>query len=252
MRCLLFLFFAAVVVPASAWEVSGRRELGTLPSGGSVRETTIGGDGTSARTTSILFNNKSWVLRVVDSPAPGETKLAEVLAQSGCVAGVNGSYFHPDFRPAGLAISDGKQINGFEKAKLLSGVLAVRGSRIEIVRSSRFQSSPDVRQAVQAGPMLVEGGEPTVGLNNERPARRTVIATDGRGQWALVYMTSVTLAEAAKILSLPGTISDWKVATALNLDGGSSSGLWADAAPSPVSRPALGRVRNYIGLSPKP
>lgn len=252
MRCLLPAVIAALVVPASAWEVSGSRELGTLPSGAGIRETTFAGGGTSARATSLVFSNKSWALRVVDSPQPGEATLAGALAQAGCVAGVNGSYFHPDFRPVGLAISDGRLVNGFERAKLLSGVLAVRGGRIEIVRSSKFQNSPEVRQAVQAGPVLVEDGAPTSGLNSERPARRTVVATDGRGQWALVYMTAVTLSDAAEILSTPGAIAEWKVATALNLDGGSSSGLWADASPAPVSRPELARVRNFIGIAPKP
>jgi uncharacterized protein YigE (DUF2233 family) len=249
---LVSLACAAASLPAAAWEVTGSRELGTLPGGGQVREVEVSEDGRTARITAILFSSRSYDLRVVDSPDPGQTKLSSVLAQAGCIAGVNGGYFHPDFRPVGLAIADGKQLHPFEKAKLLSGVLAVRGARIEMVRSSRFQNSGDVRQAIQAGPMLLDSGAPSVGLNAERTARRTVAATDGRGQWGLLYMTSVTLADAAGILTIPALLGPWNVMQALNLDGGSSSGLWAESSPHPVTRPELGHVRNYIGIAPKP
>ena len=188
---------------------------------------------------------------MLDSNSPGQTKLESTLAEAGCVAGVNGSYFQEDFRPVGLMIADGREIQPFAKAKLLAGVLAVRGTRLEIVRSSAFTASPDVRQAVQCGPMLVEGGHPTAGLNTERSARRTIVATDGQGRWALIYLTSVPLAEAAQILTVPGVLGVWKPVTALNLDGGSSSGLWAATSPEPVSLPEFGHVRNYIGIAPR-
>lgn len=216
-----------------------------------MREVQLSDNGVTARVTAIVFSSKSYTMHVVDSPSPGTTKLAGVLAAAGCVAGVNGGYFQDDFRPVGLMVAGGSQVHAFEKAKLLSGILAVRGARIEIVRPSHFQNPGDVREAIQCGPMLVEGGHPVAGLNAERSARRTVVATDGRGQWALIYVTSVTLSDAARILTTPGVLGDWVPSTALNLDGGSSSGLWAAATPDAVSRPELGHVRNYIGISPK-
>lgn len=253
MRILLFAtIFATSFCAAAAWEVEDSRVSGNLPKGGVVREAQLSGNGVTARVTSIVFSSKSYTMHVVDSPAPGATRLAGVLDAAGCVAGVNGGYFQEDFRPVGLMVAGGRQIHAFERAKLLSGVLAVRGGRIEIARASKFQNPVDVREAIQCGPMLVEGGQPVAGLNAERSARRTVVATDGRGQWALIYMTSVTLSDAARILTTPGVLGDWVPATALNLDGGSSSGLWAAAVPDPVSRPELGHVRNYIGIVPKP
>jgi len=252
MKFLLFgALFAASFCSAAAWNVDESHVAGSLPKGGTVRETQVSDNGATARVTAVAFSSRSYAMHVVDSPAPGTTKLAGVLAAAGCVAGVNGGYFHDDFRPVGLMVAGGRQVHAFEKAKLLSGVLVVRGSRIEIVRASHFQNSGDVREAIQCGPMLVEGGHPVAGLNAERSARRTVAATDGRGQWALIYMTSVTLADAARILTTPGVLGDWAPATALNLDGGSSSGLWAASTPAAVLRPELGHVRNYIGIAPK-
>jgi uncharacterized protein YigE (DUF2233 family) len=250
MRSLLFLFAASLSVSA-AWEVSETTQMGTLPMGATVFEAQVSERGLTARVTAILFPARSYNLRVVESPSPGSTKLAGVLAAAGCVAGVNGGYFQPDFRPVGLVVADGRKIHGFEKAKLLAGVLAVRGTSLEITRSSRFKISGDVRQAIQCGPMLVENGSSTVGLNAERPARRTVVATDGHGRWALIYITSVTLADTALILMTPGVLRGWIPTTALNLDGGSSSGLWAASTPATVSLPEFGHVRNYIGIAPR-
>ena len=246
-----FILLASITHSSADWELTGAGELGKLPGGASVRKAEFGDNGVSAHLVVIVFSSKSYSLRVVDSGSPGHTKLDSALQEAGCVAGVNGSYFQEDFRPVGLMVADGREIHPLEKAKLLAGVLAVRGTRLELVRSSRFTASSDLRQAVQCGPMLVEGGQPTAGLNAARPARRTVVATDGHGRWALIYLTSVTLADAARILATPGALGDWRPATALNLDGGSSSGLWAAASPEPVSLPEFGHVRNYIGIAPR-
>ena len=252
MKWLLAPVFLASIFNSSAdWKLAGAGELGKLVGGASVRRAELSDNGTRTQLTAIIFPEKSYSLRVVDSKSPGQTKAASALAEAGCVAGVNGSYFQEDFRPVGLMIADGRELQPFAKAKLLAGVLAVRGARLEIVRSSKFTASSDLRQAVQCGPMLVEADRPTAGLNGERPARRTIIATDGQGRWAMIYLTSVTLADAAKILAVPGVLGVWRPETALNLDGGSSSGLWAATFPSPVSLPEFGHVRNYIGIVPR-
>ncbi len=245
------VLLASIVTSSAEWKVTGAGELGKLPGGGSVRRAELSDNGVSALLTAIVFPSKSYSLSVLDSRFPGCTKLDSSLAKAGCVAGVNGSYFQADFRPVGLMVADGREIQPFAKAKLLAGVLAVRGKRLEIVRSSKFANSSDLRQAIQCGPMLVEGEQPTAGLNGERSARRTVVATDGHGRWALIYLTSVTLADAARVLTIPGVLGDWNPATALNLDGGSSSGLWAATSPEPISLSELGHVRNYIGIVPR-
>ena len=171
MKCpaLLVLLTSVISAPA-AWKVSDSAELGTLRGGGLVRRAELAANGTSAQLTAITFQSKTYSLRVVDSKSPGRTKLDASLQAAGCIAGVNGGYFHDNFRPVGLMIENGVEIQPFEKAKLLAGILALRGKQWEIVRSSAFKNSPDVRQAIQCGPMLVESGQPTVGLNANRTA----------------------------------------------------------------------------------
>jgi uncharacterized protein YigE (DUF2233 family) len=203
----------------------------------------------TARLVAVLFDNRSHTLRVVESPKPGEAALADVMESRGALAGVNGGYFEPDFTPVGLVVAEGKTRQPFKKAKLLSGFIAVspKGS-VSILRSGRFDPKPGAyREALQCGPMLVENSSPVAGLNAEKIARRTVVATGSGRRVALVYLTAVTLADAAKILATPEIFGTWKPASALNLDGGSSSGLWVQDG---VSRPEIKRVRNFLELVP--
>jgi uncharacterized protein YigE (DUF2233 family) len=204
----------------------------------------------TARLVAVLFDDRSHALRIVDSPKPGESALADVMESRNALAGVNGGYFEPDFTPVGLVVAEGKTRQPFKKAKLLSGIVAVspKGA-VSIFRSARFDPKPGAyREALQCGPMLVENSSPVAGLNAEKIARRTVVATGSGGRVALVYLTSVTLADAARILTAPGIFGTWKPASALNLDGGTSSGLWVRGG---VSRPEIKRVRNFLEVVPR-
>jgi len=204
----------------------------------------------TARLVAVVFNNRDYSLRVVDSPKPGEASLADVMESRNALAGMNGGYFEPDFTPVGLVVAEGKTRQSFKKAKLLGGIVAVspKGA-VSILRSGRFDPKPGAyREALQCGPMLVENSSPVVGLNSEKIARRSVVATGSGGRVALVYLTSVTLDDAAKILARPDVFGTWSPASALNLDGGSSSGLWTRGG---VSRPEIKRVRNFLELVPR-
>lgn len=248
-RIALFTLLVSAMPRASAsWQIANSEQLGSLGRGAEVREATLSEGSQTAQLTAIVFPEKFYTLRVIDSPSPGQIKLSQVLRKSGCIAGVNGGYFHHDFRPLGLRVIRGKKTHPFETSRLLSGILIVRPDHLNIVRSKNFVAGHNLREALQCGPMLLENGLPVPGLNKERIARRTIVATDGRGHWGLCYLTSVSLADAARILMAKNLFGNWTARTALNLDGGSSSGLWAASTPAPVSRPEFGSVRDYVGL----
>lgn len=238
--------------PACAeWTVQGREMLGELPGGSTVWQCTVSGPAGQIRLNGVSFSAAKATFRVVDNPPEARQAFPGLLASAGAMAGINGGYFHPDYRPLGLAVSGGKEIHGFEKAKLLSGVLATRGGKIELVRSGVFKPGKDVRDALQAGPWLVEKGVPITGLNAERRARRSVVATDGKGHWAIITTGSLTLEETARVLALPGLAGSWSVRDALNLDGGSSTSLWAATQPKALEIFSFGTVRNYLAIVPR-
>lgn len=234
------------------WQILATQNLGSPADGVEVLETQLERKNPEghARLVAIVFNTRSHTIRVVDSPKPGETRLASLSESRQAIAGVNGGYFEPDFTPVGLVISEGKTRQKFKKAKILSGIVATspKGT-LSIFRSARFDPNPGAyREAIQCGPMLVENSTPVPGLNTEKIARRTAVATGPANQAALLYLTSVTLADAAQILTLPKILGSWHPVTALNLDGGSSSTLWAR---NTISLPEIKRVRNFLEITPK-
>jgi uncharacterized protein YigE (DUF2233 family) len=198
----------------------------------------------------LIFDAKKFTLRVIDDPRD-ELGLASAMARGGCVAGVNGAYFHPDRTPLGLVVSDGRLAHKFERAKLLSGVLVVTARGVSLQRAAEFRGTRGVTQALQAGPFLVDGGRAVGGLNATRSARRTVVLSDGKGGTALLVTSSATLAEMAQILATPGAVPGMKVTRALNLDGGSSTGVWVRRDGGAFVERPFKSVRNYVGIVPR-
>lgn len=247
---LIALITTAVLQASEPWSITTSSNLGEPAPGVSVFEARCASGEKTARVTAITFNDKVHHLRVIDSPSPGNATLQNTLRAAGALAGVNGNYFQKDFTPVGLVISGNQTVHPFQTAKILSGIAGVTpDGRTRILRSGSYDPHKNIfTQALQCGPVLVEEGKPVAGLDDAKIARRTVIATGPGGNTALIYMSSVTLAEAARILSIHGILDTWTPAIALNLDGGSSSGLWAGDA---ITLPEISRVRNFLALFAK-
>jgi hypothetical protein len=251
-RFSLCFLFAATCFARAESSLQHWTELGRLEGEVVAWEGEGWSDGRTIRLAGVSFPSSKSIFQVIDNPPENRRSLSSALAAAGAVAGSNGGYFHKDFTPLGLTVSRGETIHRFERARLLSGLLVVRHGRIELVRSGKFKSGSDVQQALQAGPWLVEKGAPVAGLDDTRSARRTIVANDGKGQWALIATSSITLADASRLLCAKGIIGPLKIANALNLDGGSSTALQAGLPPEIlIEIAALGPVRNYLIVAPR-
>ncbi|MFB1490168.1 MULTISPECIES: phosphodiester glycosidase family protein [unclassified Thiocapsa] len=211
-------------------------------------------DGKQVTAHLAFFTSRAFRLEVIDlgaGPEPAHQTLEAAFRAEGCIAGVNGGFFHPDWQPAGLVMSKGERINRFETAKLLSGVIYSDEHGIHLVRRGRFQDHPGITALLQTGPYLVESGRPVRGLSASDPRRRTFVATDWRGHWVIgATMSTLTLAELAESLASPNALTPWRVDRAINLDGGSSTGFFFDrnADHAPVTLQPRKRVRNLLGI----
>ena len=152
--------------------------------------------------------------------------------------------------PLGLVRHEGKTVSRLAtKGFSVAGVLYDDGKTLRLERSHRLSiPAGSMREAVQGGPFLVEAGRPIAGLNAQKSACRTFIATDGRGNWCLGISTPMTLKSLAEHLARPGALRGFRVQTALNLDGGSSTALQCEGHRVQSN---LKPVRNYIGLRPR-
>jgi exopolysaccharide biosynthesis protein len=197
----------------------------------------------------VSFNPKTHSFAVMDNP-DGVYDLGTASEKRGVLAAVNGGYFQPDRTPLGLVIRKGEQIHAQERAPLLSGIISTTTTGVTIQRAATFKLTPAVREALQAGPFLVEAGKPIAGLNATKDAARTVVFQDARGRAGLIMAKSPSLADMGAILTTPALFPEGKIVKALNLDGGSSTAMWVRDTPPFYSREWKG-VRDYLGVVPR-
>jgi len=198
-----------------------------------------------------VFSTKSCRVRIIDQPNEPRVDLEEIVSPGSFLAGVNGGYFDPDYKPIGLLIVDGTMIAPLQKARLLSGVLSASAKKVQISRVAEFSMSQKPDAAVECGPMIVDLGKSVRGLESTRGARRTFAAVGAGDKAALGFCSDVTLADLSNILAAI-SIPDFKIQRALNLDGGSSSAFWFKRANgSAFSIAEQKPVRDFVAIVPR-
>ena len=240
-----------------AWKLSNSQALPGPAEGVTHHVQTLAGGDAARPTTATLhvvsFDDLRYTFAVYDQGELGRNSLGEALGKHRALAGTNGGFFQPDFEPVGLLLAGGKLVEKPSHARLLSGALVVTGHHIALKRSHDPLPGKNARQAVQCGPFLVEGGRPLPGLNEGRSARRTAVFTDGNRRWGLLATSALTLEELGQILADPALLpGGLKIDKALNLDGGSSTGLWVEQpGQAPFYLHELGIVRDFVGIVPR-
>lgn len=242
MNLLLLIPAAITVIGSAAFGQYQRVEAAITPGGG---------QGTLHL---YMFDQRRTTFKIIDQggrPNQRFKDLNEAMMTMTCVAGCNGGPLNPDGDPLGLVIADGKSSGARNLAnKLTSGVLFLDGARIRLERNQEYfqRSGTPPRQLLQAGPFLVENSQTVDGLSDRHYSRRTFILTDGDNRWAIGYCPATTLHRLSLALADPKTFPNFNVATALNLDGGSSSALWIKRDHHPFYLKEIKNVRNFLGL----
>jgi uncharacterized protein YigE (DUF2233 family) len=161
------------------------------------------------------------------------------MKQTNAVAVINGGFFDSKYQAVALLVSNGQSYgtsySGF------GGMLSVDDQGNVSLRSLRDQPyNPDneqLQQATQASPMLMIGGQRTQFQADSSVRRWSVIAMDKQGRLLLIVSPSLafSLNEMADLLAS----SDLSLETAMNLDGGTSTGLYVNGANQKVTIDAL-------------
>lgn len=238
------LLLIAALAAAPAWTVQKPTVLSTHDHLTVVQEAVRQND-VAITVEAVRFDAAHHALRMLDDPA-GRYDLPGILKANGCVAGVNGGYFQPNGRPAGLMVAEGRRIEPSSPDRMLTGVVAAWPGRFSLLRVGEYKA-PAV-EARQCGPYLVDGGHVVEGLEETRLARRTAILSDGHGAGALLTCDPLPLASFAELLTTPGLVPGLTVSRALNLDGGPSTTFYT--AKPHLYRPRFAGVRDYVGLQP--
>ena len=139
---------------------------------------------------------------------------------------INASFFDEQYRPLGLLIEKGAQIQKIQKGgNLLTGIFQVSRDDASIVTREAF-SSPKILEAVQAGPRLIENGSLVTGLKEEDVSgRRSGVCIDSEKRIIIYAVTAPLFGISIREVQKRLLFADIGCQNALNLDGGSSTQL---------------------------
>ena len=145
--------------------------------------------------------------------------------ESEAVLIINGFYFHEDYLPSGLLISNGDQIGTREFDMDRSGFIEL-SPELRIIDTSKAQIDRDlVIEGAQSYPFLLQDGKPVIESASDQVARRSFVGLDRAGHpyLGIVPDSLISLFGLANVISKIDI--DW--AEVINLDGGNSTGLSA-------------------------
>lgn len=167
---------------------------------------------------------------------------------TGAALVINGGFFDEANRATGLLIADGRAFGRSYRG--FGGMFALRDGKpsVQWLRTHPYRFDPAIQQAVQSFPMLVVDGQRVAGIGDDgQRHRRSFVALD-RDSYVLLGVTQMmqwTLKDLADFLAASPEL---RVAHALNLDGGGSSGLWLDEALGGLSMNSFEPVPAVIAI----
>ena len=206
-----------VVIPDTGWQV--------LRPGLERRLITTQREGAAVPEKFYMLRIDSDYFRFGVGYHPGEPqRLVDWMTETGALIVVNGGYFTESGEATGAVIVEGMPYGTSYQG--FGGMLTVTENNAELrwLPQRPFRVQESIKAGLQSFPMLVTPGN-QIGYPDEdgAPARRTVIAQDRQGRFLFVLASSgtYTLHQLSRFL----VASDLDLELALNLDGGSSTGL---------------------------
>lgn len=178
------------------------------------------------------------------------TTVANLVTNHHAVIGINGGFFTPERKPLGLRIAQG-QVKSPLKNTSWWGVFYTQGNQAFIVSPKNFQQNKKINFAVQSGPRLIVNGQITQlkpGADN-----RTALGITRNGKVILAVTSHFPLStqELAQIMQAPEEKGGLNCANAINLDGGSSTQLYARINNFELNVPSLALVSDAVLVVPK-
>lgn len=184
-----------------------------------------------------------------DPDNPQQVRDWQMLA--GALAVVNAGFFNQDNRITGLLISDG-QIHG-QTYRGFGGMFFVRDGRpgLRWLAEHPYRPDPRITQAVQSFPMLARDGQVIDGIPaSGRPSRRSFVGIDREG-WVVFGVTTMPVWSLTALAEYLVHRSGLALDSALNLDGGASSGLWVSGVPDGLLVNSIDPVPAVIVILPR-
>jgi uncharacterized protein YigE (DUF2233 family) len=174
--------------------------------------------------------------------------------RSGALAAINANYFDEREKPLGLLKTNrSRTVSALSKSALFTGVFGLRDDRAFIVHRDEL-ALEGVKEAVQAGPLLLSKGNPlTITRGAARQSRRSLVGIDTE-QKLLIAVTDtftggLTWVELQEFFD--PQLGDVRTVDLLNLDGGGSAQLYVKGPTVEEHVPGATPVPVAIGFFPR-
>ncbi len=173
------------------------------------------------------------------------------------IVAINGGFYHPDFTPVGLFIENGKTLQKASRGSLLKACIAI-SKKQKILIEPNVKDCLDADYAMQTGPLLIHQGKinykiPIIQENSIRlqdffsPNKRTLLALSNDGTVIVITTSPATLLDVATILQNHSkAFGVDKIRIAVNLDGGSSTGMYIRFHDNPFYYHELKHVKTFV------
>lgn len=179
------------------------------------------------------------------------TSLKELEKKYNSLVIINGSYFDENYSPVGMLKIDNKLLNPKNEVGS-SGILAVKDNEVAIFHKKESNLYKDYPNIMQNGPLLVENnGKNGIYSDDKEYSSRTAIGITKDNKTILVVAdrsASPSLWEFAKLLSTPESQGGFECKIAINLDGGSSTGLRVKTPNKKIVVEENDFIHNAVGV----
>lgn len=165
---------------------------------------------------------------------------------------INGGYFQENFLPTGLLKIDGKVLSKLNKLGS-SGVLAINNTQTDILHKKYLESYKNkYSDLMQNGPLLVENnGQMGIYKDDHAYGARTIVATNKENKTLIIvadHDAAPSLWEISALLVKKESEGGFDCKTAINMDGGSSTGFRINLPNKKVRVDELDYIANGIGV----
>ena len=190
-----------------------------------IRSSFVASDRRTVNVQAAVFPRDRVTIGIVDYPLGGP--VGETVSRAfspPVVAAVTGGYFVAGRRPKGLL-----ELNGSVREPMRSDLSGIAGSMADetpVIELSAGVSTASLKDAIQAGPFVVDpGGAFGIRSDDGQHARRAIVFFAG-DQIGIALTSSCTLYELAEgLTNSPMAFGVGRVERALNLSGDASAGM---------------------------
>ena len=162
-----------------------------------------------------------------------------IAIKNNALLAINGGFFSPDFKPLGLRIHQGKIVYPLKNISWW-GIFVLNKNRPSILSQKSYRYTKTITFALQAGPRLIVNGK-IPSLKNGL-AKRSAIGITKKGTVIIAISENpMTTTELAHVMK-----TDLACYNALNLDGGSSSQLYAQVGNFTLNLTSLRPVADAL------